>query len=254
MDNRINTGGSAPDPAAPHQNRTTAPILLLLHQKSSSPGAVGHWLQQQGFRLEMKRPTLGEALPENLDQYAGLIVFGGPMSANDESPEIKREIDWLTRALSQKLPYFGICLGAQMMIRQLGGTVAPHKKGLVEIGYRPVEPTPLGKQLVADWPQRFFQWHGEGFDLPAGTKALAHGQRFPYQAFCYDKHVFGVQFHPEVTSEIIERWTKSAAHMLHKKGAHLAERLLHDHQKHVAAQRDWLHHFMTRWTALIRPK
>ncbi|MCF6198879.1 MAG: gamma-glutamyl-gamma-aminobutyrate hydrolase family protein [Hyphomicrobiaceae bacterium] len=263
MDNRVNakTAGLKLDGKAtqPTDNnscraRTNAPILLLLHQKNSSPGAVGRWLQKQGFELQIKHPTEGEELPENLEDYGGLIVFGGPMSANDDCPEIKREINWLTQALEQSLPYLGICLGAQMMIRQLGGTISKHDKGMVEIGYRRVEATPLGKALIPHWPERFFQWHGEGFDLPAGTTALAHGQRFENQSFSYGKHVFGVQFHPEVTSRIIERWTINAHDMLNKKGAHLSERLRADHQKYKNAQRLWLDHFMHHWTSLIEDR
>ena len=235
------------------QRPTGDPVLLVLHQKSSSTGLVGDWLNRHGYKTLIRRPPLGEKLPDNLEPYGGLIVFGGPMSANDDSPEIKSEIDWLTAVLEQGLPYFGICLGAQMMIRQLGGTVAPHAKGMVEIGYRRVQPTKAGTKLITDWPERFFQWHGEGFDLPDGTTALAHGTRFPQQAFCHGTQVFGVQFHPEVNADIIRHWSQSAAHMLNKKGAHLTQRLLHDHQKYKEGQRLWLDRFMSYWTSLIQP-
>ncbi len=233
------------------RDQTKAPILLLLHQKNSCTGAIGSWLQNQGFELQIRHPTQGEELPDNLENYGGLIVFGGPMSANDDCPEIKREINWLTQVLADDLPFLGICLGAQMMIRQLGGTISKHNQGMVEIGYRPVHPTRSGKALIHQWPERFFQWHGEGFDLPDGTTPLAHGQRFENQAFSYGKHVFGIQFHPEVTSSIIERWSISAAQMLNKKGAHLKERLLADHQKYKGSQRLWLDQFMHHWTSLI---
>jgi GMP synthase (glutamine-hydrolysing) len=241
--------------SAPIQKTQTGdPVLLLLHQKTSCAGAVGNWLKSQGYELDIRRATLGEKLPQTLEKHAGIIVFGGPMSANDDIPEIKKEIDWLTLALQEKVPYFGICLGAQMMIRQLGGKVSLHKKGLVEIGYHPVEATQEGKKLVNEWPDRCFQWHKEGFDLPSGTVALAKGRRFKNQAFSYENHVFGVQFHPEITERIIKRWSTSASHMLTKKGAHIAERLLADHQKFGDAQLDWLHHFMSHWTSLFKTK
>ena len=81
--------------------------------------------------------------------------------------EIKQEIDWLTLALTEKTPYFGICLGAQMMVRQLGGEVFTHNKKMVEIGYHPVMATTDGKNLIEHWPERFFQWHKEGLSLPS---------------------------------------------------------------------------------------
>ncbi len=228
---------------------TSDPVLLLLHQKKSCAGAVGDWLVDHGYTLDIKRPTLGEKLPQTLEKHAGLIVFGGPMSANDETPEIKNEINWLTLALEQKVPYFGICLGAQLMVRQLGGEVKPHKKGLVEVGYHPLKATSAGSKLLSDWADRYFQWHKEGFSLPSGAVSLATGQRFENQAFSYENHVFGVQFHPEITQPIIKRWSAQASHMLTKKGAHIAERLLADHQRYGTAQQNWLHQFMNHWTS-----
>lgn len=231
--------------------RTTHPVLLLLHQKTSCAGAVGKWLESHGYLQDIRRPTLGEPLPESLDQHAGVIVFGGPMSANDDTPEMRNEIDWLTLVLEQKVPYFGICLGAQMMVRQLGGIVSPHKEALVEIGYHSISATTEGQNLFHGWPDHCFQWHNEGFSLPKGAVTLAEGTRFKNQAFSYEEHVLGVQFHPEITQCVIERWSTHAAHMLTKKGAHNAERLLADHQKYGEAQRNWLHHFMDHWTSLM---
>jgi len=66
------------------------------------------------------RPALGDRLPETLEDYAGAIVFGGPMSANDNEEFIKREIDWMSVPLKENKPFFGICLGAQMLSKHLG--------------------------------------------------------------------------------------------------------------------------------------
>ncbi len=230
---------------------TCGPVLLLLHQKSSCAGAVGDWLLDKGYQLDIKRPTLGEKLPPTLENHAGIIAFGGPMSANDDTPEVIHEIDWLSLTLKQKKPYFGICLGAQMMVRQLGGEVRAHKRGLVEIGYHQIEPTKAGTDFLAPWPKKCFQWHKEGFSLPSGTVKLAGGLRFANQAYSYDDRVFGVQFHPETTTKIINRWSNSASHMLTKKGAHIRERLLSDHLIYKKAQRDWLHLFLDHWTSLF---
>ena len=250
LDREIKQTGSKS--GSDHSLQTSDPVLLLLHQKNSCAGAVGDWLQTHGFTLDIKRPTLGEALPQTLEKHAGVIVFGGPMSANDETPEIKNEINWLTLALKEKVPYFGICLGAQLMVRQLGGEVTRHKQGLVEIGYHPLQATKAGTQLFSDWSDHYFQWHKEGFSLPVGAELLASGHRFEHQAFSYNHHVFGVQFHPEITKTIIKRWSSEAAHMLTKKGAHNAERLLADHQIFGEAQQKWLHQFMSHWTSLFK--
>jgi GMP synthase (glutamine-hydrolysing) len=236
------------------QSRTADPVLLLLHQNTSCAGAVGEWLKNHGYELDIRVPPLGDELPQTLEKHAGVIVFGGPMSANDDTPENKKEISWLSVALEEEVPYFGICLGAQMMVRHLGGEVRRHKDALVEIGYHPVEATKAGTKLLGDWPDHCFQWHSEGFTLPTGSTALASGTRFENQAFSYKDHVFGVQFHPEITRTIIKRWSTNAAHMLIKKGAHNAERLLADDQRYGATQLNWLHHFMDHWTSLIKAR
>lgn len=95
-------------------------ILVILHQETSSPGRVGQMLQEKGFRLDIRRPVFGELLPETLDDHAGAIIFGGPMSANDREPHITRETEWLQVPLREKKPFLGICLGAQMLSRHLG--------------------------------------------------------------------------------------------------------------------------------------
>lgn len=227
------------------------PVLMLLHQKSSCAGAVAQWLREYGFELDIRRPALGEELPQHLEHHSGVIVFGGPMSANDETPEIQRELDWLAVPLRHRLPYLGICLGAQLMVRQLGGLVQPRDDELVEIGYHPVEATSAGFELTGKWPQKFFQWHREGFTIPHDAVRLATGTRFENQAFVYGDRVFGVQYHPEITLPIIERWSTNAAHMLERKGAHNADRLKRDHQHHGPGQVSWLDSFMKRWVDLI---
>jgi hypothetical protein len=95
------------------------PVLVVLHQEMSTPGRVGHHLQGRGYRLDIRRPALGDPLPATLADHAAIVVFGGPMSANDETDFIRREIDWLSVPLREQKPFLGICLGAQMLARHL---------------------------------------------------------------------------------------------------------------------------------------
>ncbi len=103
-----------PRPARPKD------ILIVLHQEHSTPGRVGRLLQERGFRLDVRRPRFGDPLPVDTAPYAGAVIFGGPMSANDPDDFVKAEIDWIGLALKDELPYLGICLGAQMLARHLG--------------------------------------------------------------------------------------------------------------------------------------
>ena len=67
--------------------------LLVLHQKSSEAGDLGLKLIERDYNLEYVRPPLGDELPQDLKKYSVIVIFGGPMSANDNDEFIKREID-----------------------------------------------------------------------------------------------------------------------------------------------------------------
>ncbi|MEM9733852.1 MAG: glutamine amidotransferase [Pseudomonadota bacterium] len=221
-------------------------ILIILHQETSTPGRVGQRLVQRGFDLDIRRPPLGDQLPETLDEHAGAVMFGGPMSANDPEEFVKRETDWLAVPLRENRPFLGICLGAQKLVRHLGGKVEFHPEGQVEVGYYPLYPTPEGEALL-DWPPMIYQWHREGFDLPHGATLLARGETYPNQAFRYGERAFGVQFHTELTLAMMCRWSVKGAERMSLPGAqnrkqHLEGRLLHD-----APVSQWLDDFLDLW-------
>lgn len=201
----------------------TKTVLLIVHQETSDPGRIGRTLEALGYALEIRRPACGDDLPESMDGYAGSVVFGGPMSANDDHlPFIRAELDWIAMAVSSGKPYLGVCLGGQMLARTLGARVGPHPQGFHEIGYYDITPTPAGEPLFG--PKRlFYQWHGEGFDLPDHCELLATSEMFPNQAFRYGSNALALQFHPEVTAAMMERWSSIAVHRLVMPGAQCQE-------------------------------
>jgi GMP synthase (glutamine-hydrolysing) len=230
---------TAPGPG----DRERPQILVVLHQERSSPGRVGQYLVERGFHLDIRRPPLGDALPETLAHHAGAVVFGGPMSANDPEEFVKREIDWLSVPLKENKPYLGICLGAQMLVSHLGGKVFGRDDGLVEIGWYPIVATPEGKAIM-DWPDMVYHFHREGFDLPSGATLLATGGVYPNQAFRYGDRAWGVQFHAELTRVMMQRWVVHGAQRFVLPGAqqgreHLNGRLICDDRL-----RAWLHDFL----------
>lgn len=229
----------------------TGTILIVLHQEASTPGRIGQALRARGLSLDIRRPCLGDPLPETMADHAGAVIFGGPMSANDEEDFVRREIDWTAVPLKEEAPLLGICLGAQMLVRQLGGRVALHPEGYAEVGYYPLYPTAPGQRLMA-WPDTVYQWHREGFDLPDGTTLLAGGDLFENQAFAAGPTAYGIQFHSELTLAMMHRWTVRGAERMRLPGAqsrhaHFAGRNVYD-----ADIRRWLDDFLDLWLASDR--
>lgn len=223
-------------------------ILVILHQESSSAARVGRILQNQGYLLDERRPSCGDPLPTNLAGYTGVVIFGGPMSANDDFDYIRRETDFVGLALKEEKPLLGICLGAQLIARHLGERVGPHPQGRAEIGYYPIDPTPEGDKLCPmPCPRTVYQWHREGFDLPKGARLLARGgEDFPIQAFAYGSAV-ALQFHPEVSYSTICRWTTRAGERMMCAGAQPLDHHFDGWFLYDRAIAQWTHTFLAAW-------
>ncbi len=223
------------------------PILILLHQQHSTPGHVGQWLVRQGYRLDIRRPRFGDALPETMQHHAGAIIFGGPMSANDPDDYIRAETDFIGVTLEERKPFLGICLGAQMLANHLGGKVSFHPAQHVEIGYHKITATP-DAQAICAWPEQFYQWHREGFEVPCTATVLATADGpFTYQAFAYDGCAVALQFHPEITYAQVHRWTGNNTQRLQLPGAQPREEHFRRHFEHAPRVHRWMDGFLSRW-------
>jgi len=225
-------------------------VLIVLHQGHSTPGRVGTLLAQRGFALDIRRPSLDEPLPTTLADHAGAIVFGGPMSANDDHLDwVRREIDWLAVPLREDKPLLGVCLGGQMLARQLGARVFTYPDKRSEIGYYPVAPTPEADRLcAAPFPRHVYHWHCDGFELPRGARLLAASDgEFPNQAFAFGSRALALQFHPEVTYAMICRWTTRGDERLVRPGAQPRSKHLDGWFLHDRAVALWLEAMLPAW-------
>lgn len=221
-------------------------ILTIIHKETTVPGVVGSKLVALGYELDIRAPIFGESLPDNLEDYAAALMFGGPMSVNDDEPYLQKEMDWIAHVLAANLPYLGICLGAQLLAKVLGAKVSPHADALEEIGYYSVRATAAGSDLFPP-VLNVYQWHKEGFDLPEGAVLLAEGDDFPNQAFRWGDRTYGVQFHPEMTPDMVDFWSTDGAHLIGPSNSQSRSVQLQNHGQHSPQVDRWLEVFLKNW-------
>ena len=179
-------------------------VLYVLHQKTSVAGDVGNKFRERGYLEEIVRPPLGDKLPTDLSKYSAIVIFGGPMSVNDDDQFIKDEIKWMKKVIQSKIPFLGICLGAQILAKYLGCDVVKNENDLAEIGFYEIKPVGEGDHIFRN-QNIFYQFHTEGFEVPQGCHLLARGDVFENQAFRYE-NCYALQFHPEVNLFVHLRW------------------------------------------------
>ena len=183
-------------------------VLVFRHSPSDGLGLIGDALDAHAIAYQyadLYAPSSDGALAYDAD---AMILMGGSMSANDALPFITREIEYIRSAVERGTPVLGVCLGAQLIARALGERVYANQ--VKEVGWAPVTFTdaalhdPLFHGIAED--QVIFHWHGETFDLPSGAELLASSAACRNQAFRVGDRIYGLQFHLEVTPDMIVEW------------------------------------------------
>lgn len=176
-------------------------IFILQHVPFEGPGLIAELLTQMNQPFRIIYLYRDEALPA-LDEVSGLIVMGGPMSANDEAvlPWLVNERQLIVDCFKANIPVLGICLGAQQMAKAFGGRVAPNPQK--EIGWFPLQGV-AQERASFTFPTNFqgFHWHGETFSLPSLAHLLASSVACVNQAFQMGPRAIGLQFHLEMDPE-----------------------------------------------------
>jgi GMP synthase (glutamine-hydrolysing) len=185
-------------------------ILVFQHVPYEPLGTLDPLLKESGFRIRYVNFGRNPDHRPTLDKYAALIVLGGPMSSEqiDTYPNLVTEVEIIREAVDRDMSVLGICLGAQLLAKALGGVV--QRNPLREIGWYDVDLTAAGETdpVLSTFArcQRVFQWHEDGMSLPPGAVHLASSAASNIQAFRHGEHAYGLQFHLEVDSSLIERW------------------------------------------------
>jgi GMP synthase-like glutamine amidotransferase len=184
------------------------PVLAFRHVPFEGLGYIADVLTARRLPFEYLDLPGNPSQLVDLDRASGLIIMGGPMSANDDLAYLSREADLIRDAVQRGIPILGVCLGSQLIAKALGAPV--YGNHVKEIGWFEISPTPDGAAdpllSVLSVREPVFQWHGETFDLPPGAAWLARSEACRHQAFRVGSNVYGLQFHLEVTPEMIADW------------------------------------------------
>jgi GMP synthase (glutamine-hydrolysing) len=186
------------------------PILVLQHAGCEPPGVYEDELLDRRVPFARVRLDEDEELPD-WRAYAGIVVMGGAMSVYDEAehPWLIGEKRLIAQAVGAGVPYWGVCLGAQLLAASLGARVSRGEQA--ELGVLPVQLTAAAAQdpVFAELPASFqtLQWHSETYELPAGAVQLARSAGYEQQAFAIDR-AYALQFHLEVDSGLAGEWMR----------------------------------------------
>ena len=185
-------------------------VLVLQHIACEPPGVYEDVLLERGAVLQRIELDEGEPLP-NRGALDAIVAMGGPMSAtdDDELPWLVAEKQLIAEAVGAGVPFFGVCLGVQLLAASLGARVYPGPRA--EVGLLPVTLTgaALDDPVFAGLPRELvtLQWHGDTFDLPAHAVRLATSPAYENQAFRY-RRAYGVQFHLEISGDMAAEWAE----------------------------------------------
>ncbi|PWH06897.1 hypothetical protein DEO23_08355 [Brachybacterium endophyticum] len=190
-------------------------MLVIEHETDCPPAVLADVLAEQGVTLRLVRAHRGEPIPEDLRHVEGLAILGGGMDADDDAshPWFPTVRALIRTARDRGVPTLGICLGAQQLALALEGRMG--RRAVAEVGILPVRATDDGAQdplISALGPDpQVLQWHQDQVEeMPPSSRLLATGTDGSIQAFVTEGIAWGVQFHPEVTPEVVARWAATS--------------------------------------------
>jgi GMP synthase-like glutamine amidotransferase len=229
-------------------------FLILQHEVDTPPGTLITWLEQKGFAYHLAfAPKVSRSEWLDLFEFENLIVLGGSMNVDqeDELPWLRDEKTLILTYLAMKKKALGLCLGGQLLAEALGGAVGPAPQW--EAGFFPIEwlhdDFSFGQSLDV------FQWHGYQFTTPPGGHCWARSTSCAAQAFNFESHVVGLQFHPESSLEFIFDCATKTSTLDYPTGPFVQtpEQILSSYVNQQRALQIWFFKFLDRFFIFQNP-
>lgn len=225
-------------------------VLVIQHDDDKPLGRLERPLRDEGLELDVRLASRDRVA---LEDHAALIALSSFADPVDETRMVATTRSAFATALEEELPSLGVCLGAQLLA-QAAGAVAGRCTG--EYGYADIDLTPGAARdpLLAGLPARteVFHAHDYAVSLPPGAAALARTAN-ALQAFHVPPAAWGLQFHPEPSVEIVDRWVAEHADFLRTNGAE-PERVAADARRLDAAARNVAEVIARGFAARIRAR
>ena len=192
-------------------------LLIVKNITREGPGILKELLLKNNINYEIVDLNAGEEFPEP-ENYSAVIVLGGPDSANDTTEKMLNELEMIRKTIDAGIPYLGICLGMQSLVKACGGSVHPNE--VKEIGFRGGDGDYYSVNLKEEHtddplftglenPVKIFHLHGETVDITNEMELLATGKYCRHQIVKTGKNAYGIQGHFELTPEMFRVWLDS---------------------------------------------
>ncbi len=216
-------------------------LAVIQQIDREGPGIFLAVADELDLQVSICRPSRGDTLP-TLNNKDILLLLGGPMGIRDiKYPRynwLSNEIELVKYCFSKHIPVLGICLGAQLIAKAAGGDIVSMTsldssiKG--EIGWAPIYPFDCSdsftEKLFPFESLDVLHWHEDRIVLPSSSRLLAYSDKCREQMFAIGCNIYGLQFHPEVTDEMVECWINEDKQFIEKDMGTLATSKLRSQQ------------------------
>ena len=228
-------------------------VLFIQHQAAEGPGTIFEEVKKSGHGVHLLRIDRGESVPRSAEAWGGIVVMGGSMGVYDQGkvPHLKEEISLLKMFLKEEKPILGICLGAQLLASAVGVEVRPGTKEIGWVGVRKM-PEAFKDPVLRRLPENFFalMWHGDYFELPAGTAHLLGTDKCACAGFRVGKKAYGLVPHLEMNAAMVDEMVAGSRKELAATGVEPAQ-ILEDTSEYADPVEELARIMWRSWAALL---